>query len=360
MKPPQVSQIEPTVEDVAWAREQVTAGLDPTLREPAIRVAALLRARKRLRQEHDQSLPTIRSRPSPAFAFVTARTLAERGFWSLTPGAQLTLFEWDDLAGTLEVRPGAGFATPGVFEALVMNVLVSRWCRGARDAASPDVLISVTEIASSIGINDSGPNLARVVQAVECLKVTTYRYVEEDASGGSSDLFSLLDRVQTKWKGPRTSPHRRIRARLSQPVLDAVADRRMIRPVDISALRDLGEQRELARRLFLFLEARPGHREGAYDRIEHLIDGRLGHTLGTRLALADLRKKLLRAASAIEGVADGRYRIEIVPRQKAAEYPGEPRYLLRALRRRPQARAEARHFTATQEKYADRVPSSVP
>lgn len=329
----------PTVEDFDWAREQMAPGLSLALREPAVRAAAALRARQRL--EGSALLPAMRARPAAALGFVTARTLAERGFWSLTPSAHLSLLEWDDLSGTLEVHPSAGLSPPGVFEALVMGVLVSRWCHGARDAADPHVEISATGIAHALEIADKGQHLARIVEAVECLCLTRYRYVEQSSERGYSSLFSLLDEVETRWKGPVTSPRRRLRAKLSTTVLEAVSDRRMVRPVDGAVLRRLGEQRELARRLFLFLESRPGHREGSYDRIEHLVDARLGHTLGTRLALPDLRKKLGPATRAIEQATSARYRIEIVPRQKSSLSPGDPRYLLSALRRR-QARVRAR------------------
>jgi hypothetical protein len=329
----------PTVEDLDWAREQMAPGLSPALRESAIRAAAAVRARQRL-GERGALLPAMRARPSPALGFVTARTLAERGFWSLTPSAHLSLLEWDDLSGTLEVHPSAGLSPPGVFEALVMGILVSRWCHGPRDVADPQIEISATGIAHALGIGDDGKNLARIVSAVESLCLTRYRYVEQSSEGGYSNLFSLLDEVETRWKGPVTSPRRRLRAKLSATVMEAVSDRRMVRPVDVAVLRRLGEQRELARRLFLFLESRPGHREGPYDRIEHLIDARLGHTLGTRLALPDLRKKLRPAVRAIEQATSARYRIEIVPRQKSSLSPGDPRYLLSALRCR-QARVRA-------------------
>lgn len=218
-----------------------------------------------------------------------------------------------------------------------MNALTSRGLAGGRNPTDATVEMSATEIAGTLGITDTGHNLRRIVGSIESLKRTTYCYIKEDASGGRSDAFSLLDRVQTRWQGPPTSPHRRIRAHLSTVVVEAVAERRMIRDIDVKTLRALGEQRELARRLFMFLESRPGHREPGWYRIEHLVDARLAGTLGSQLELRDLRIRLKQASRAIEDVTEGRYRVEVVPRQKAKISPGDARYLLRALRQRQPA-----------------------
>ena len=301
-----------------------------------VALRAIAREREREAEGRAVAAPALRRRRvREAIPYVTTRLLAERGFWTLAPTAHGTLFEWDDLEGILEVHPSADTPVPGVFEALVMGVIVSRWASGPRDPARPDVAISVSAIADSLELPPSGPNLARITQAIESLKRTSYRFVVQAGEEGYADEFNLLDRVRTRWQGSPTSPNRRISAHLSTVVLEALLERRRIRPVDISTLRALGEQRELARRLFLFLESRPGHNEGdGWDRIEHTIDARLGHTLGTVAELKILRRQLLRAADAIMNVAEDRYAISVIPRRAREIAPGEPRYLLRARRRR--------------------------
>ncbi len=313
-----------------------TGGGDLTTPVSLIAVRAIAREREREAHRRPSEAPALRRRRvREAIPYVTTRLLAERGFWTLAPTTHGTLFEWDDLEGTLEVHPSADTPAPGVHEALVMGVLVSRWASGPRDPDTPEVAISISAIADSLELPPSGPNLARITQAIESLKRTSYRFVVQAGGEGYSDEFNLLDRVRTRWQGPPTSPNRRISAHLSTVVIDALLERRRIRPVDIRTLRALGEQRELARRLFLFLESRPGHNEGdGWDRIEHTVDTRLGHTLGTAAELKILRRQLIRAAEAITAVAEDRYMIDVIPRRARAIAPGEPRYLLRARRRR--------------------------
>ena len=329
--------IELSPEDYSWSEANTVAFGDASLRQRMVEAGALLHARQRLSTTPPVPAPGLGvvSAPltvAPRFPSVTTRLLAERGFWTLTPSAQLVLFEWDDLSGTLEMQPSPKYGAPGVVEALVLNVLISRWCAGPRDRAKPEIRMSAHEITRTLGMRNTGPNLARVVQAVECMVSTTYRYVEQSSTGGYSDSFHLLDRVKSHWKGPPTSPNRHLRATISEPVLEALANQRMIRRVDLATLQALGEQRELARRLFLFLESRPGHREKSHDRIEHLVDERLAHTLGTNAPLKHLCRLLRRAGKAIEDVND-RYRIELVPRTRAGLRPGDPRYLLRVQRK---------------------------
>lgn len=314
------------------------AGGDPADRLGRVALRAIARGQERdLEAKAARAdAPAIRRRRvQEAIPYVTTRLLAERGFWTLTPSAHGTLFEWDDLEGRLEVHPSAGTPLPSVFEALTMGVLVSRWASGPRDRTMPEVAMSVGAIADGLELPRSGPNFARITQAIQSLKRTSYRFVVQNGEEGYADEFNLLDRVRTRWQGPPTSSNRTLSAHLSSVVIDALAERRRIRPVDISTLRALGEQRELARRLFLFLESRPGHNQGdGWERIEHTVDERLGHTLGTNAELKVLRRQLIRASDAIMQVASDRYELSIVPRRAREIAPGQPRYLLHARRRR--------------------------
>ncbi len=294
-------------------------------RERAVSEAAARAERAglaRMRQSH----------PAP---FVTLRMLAERGFFRLSEEAQqLSLFERSDLHGSLEAIPHPRFGQPGVFDALVMNALFSIWADGGRDPQSAYVESSATRLADRVGVTDKGDNLRRVVRSVERLKVTSYRYVVEWDSGGTTDTFSLLDRVQTKWEGAATSPNRKLRAKLSDAVLEAAQSRRMIRPVDLSTFRLLHERKELARRLFLFLESAPGHREYDRDLIRRVIDLRLAGTLGLRQQrLSEITRLVRRAGSEIEQVTN-RYTIEVAPRERRGLTQGDPRWLLQARRLR--------------------------
>lgn len=266
--------------------------------------------------------------------YVTARLLAERGFWTLTPGAQLSLFEFEDLGGTMEVVPSA-LGMPSVTEALVMNALVSKWADGSRE--DPTVSVSATELAGVLGLSMFGGLSERLARSVEILKTTSYRYVEQGNGSGSSDLFSLLDRVKTRWHGAPSSPRRRIEATFSAVVLEAIGNRRMIRPIDLDVIHAL-PRRDLARRLFLFLESSPGHREAGHrsapgeDFIQRIIDDRLAGTLGWSGELRDLPRRITRAGALVETASAGRYRIHVERRTKRGLRPGDPRYLLKAHR----------------------------
>lgn len=276
---------------------------------------------------NDEGSPS--ASPASPIPFVTARLLAERGFWSLTPSGQLSLFEWEDIRGRLEVVPSV-LGPPGVFEAITMGALVSLWAHGARDGAQVEA--SASELAEFLGLSWHGALSGRLTRAVDTLTATTYRYIGETPDGGESSTFHLLDESRTRWRGAPTSPKRRISATFSRVVLEVLGNRRMIRPVDLEVLRALGEQRELARRLFLFLEASPGHRVGDRELIERVIDERLAGSMGSSMALRELVKALRRASSVIEEASGGRYAVEIKPRAKRVLRRGDPKYLLSARR----------------------------
>ena len=96
-----------------------------------------------------------------------------------------------------------------------------------------------------------------------------------------------------------------------------------------------GTQRNMARRLFILLEGLPGHRlGGGREGIERIIDHRLAATLGSRAEPRRLRQLLLRAAAAVIETAPRYEDIEVVPRRKRGLSVGDPRYVLRVVRRR--------------------------
>jgi len=264
---------------------------------------------------------------------VVARLLAERGFWSLAPGGQLSLVEVGDLHGVLQMLPSA-LGPCGIFEAIVFTGLLSLWADGPRD--EPVVVTSARQLADLLGLSWKGDLGERLRHAVEKLQLTSYRLEASGPSGGWTDAFSLLDRAQTIWSGARTSPQRRIRAVFSEAVFEQITRPRMLRPVDLVALRAIGEQRDVARRLFLFLEGSPapirlGHR---YEGIERIVDPGLAGTLGAAPDLRKLRQHLLRAAAPIVEASPRYEAIDVVPRTKRGLQRGEPRYLLRVVRAR--------------------------
>ena len=263
---------------------------------------------------------------------VITRLLAERGFWSLDPAAQLKLFEVDDLHGALQVLPSP-LGSPGTYEAAVFTGLLTLWAGG--DRSEPRMETSLHQLAELLRLSWGGRTSAQLVEAIERLKATSYRVVVQDAAGGWTDLFSLLDRVQTRWNGPASSPHRHVAAVFSEPIWEAISQPRVLRPVDLDVLHGLGKNRDLAKRLFLYVEGVPMHRLPSGDELlERVIDERLAATLGAKPQLYDLRRHLERAGKAIEANAP-RYRsIETVPRVKRGLRRGEPTHLLRVVRSR--------------------------
>jgi len=264
---------------------------------------------------------------------VIARLLAERGFWSLDGHDQLTLFEVEDLCGTLRVIPSA-YGVPGVYEASVFTALLSIWASGAR--TDRYVRTSLHELSQVLELSWSGRTATQLREAIELLKLTNYEFVVTDGeAGGAQKLFSLLDVVETRWKGPPTAPHRKVQAAFSDVVWEVVSTPRVLRPLDLSVLRRLGPQRSMARRLFILLEGLPGHRVGGgREGIERIIDHRLAATLGSRAEPRRLRQLLLRAAAVLIETAPRYEDFEIVPRRKRGLSVGDPRYVLRVVRRR--------------------------
>jgi hypothetical protein len=170
---------------------------------------------------------------------------------------------------------------------------------------------------------------------VERLKSTTYRATIDAADGGSERLFSLLDEIETSWTGPDTSPYRHVRAVYSRTAMELVSAPRMLRPIDLDALRRLGPQRDLARRLFLFLEASTGHPASeSVEIVERIIDQRLAATLGTTASPSRLASQLHTAGLAVEAAAPRYTTVRVIPRRKKCLAPGEPAYALFATRRR--------------------------
>ena len=161
---------------------------------------------------------------------VVARLLAERGYWSLSPATQLELFEVEDLRGALQVIPSSRGAS-GMREAIIFTGLLSIWANGPRD--SREVRTSAKALADQLRLTWGGRTAEDIRDSVELLKLTSYRVVGEGDGGGWSDIFSLLDRVQTSWEGAPTSPNRQIRAVFGEAIHDQLFDRRNIRPVDI-------------------------------------------------------------------------------------------------------------------------------
>lgn len=105
----------------------------------------------------------------------------------------------------------------------------------------------------------------------------------------------------------------------------------MLRPIDLDALRRLGAQRDLARRLFLFLEASTGHpHTGGVEIVERIIDQRLAATLGTSATPNRLASQLDTASAAIEQASDRYLAVRVMERRKKCLAP----WALRATRRR--------------------------
>jgi len=263
---------------------------------------------------------------------LVTRLLAERGFWSLDPAAQLKLFEVDDLQGALQVIPSA-FGLPGTYEAAVFTGLLTLWGAGPRE--EPQVQTSLRNLAELLHLSWSGRTANQLVHAIDVLTLTGYRVTVQNDNGAWSNLFHLLDQVETRWDGPRNSPHSRIRAKFSDPVSEAISQPRVLRPFDLAVFHALGEQRHLARRLFLFLEGTSmGRTERGDDVLERIIDERLAATLGAKPQLYELRRNLARAAQAITSAAPRYNCIEIAPRAKRGLRRGDPTHLLRVVRSR--------------------------
>ncbi len=219
--------------------------------------------------DRDVSTSLARSR-APG---VIARLLAERGFWSLSPGGQLSLFEVDDLRGSLQVLPSA-LGSCGMFEAIVFTGLLSLWANGPR--SEPAVATSARQLADLLGLSWYGDLGERLRRAVDLLALTGYRLEASGSAGGWTDAFTLLDRAQTVWSGAPTSPRRH----------------------------------------------------------ERIVDHRLAGTLGAARDLRKLRQHLVRAAGPIVEASPRYEAIDVVRRTKRGLRRGEPRYLLRVVRAR--------------------------
>ena len=275
--------------------------------------------------EEPATRPTRRFPPG-----VVAKLLVERGYWSLSPTG--TPWVSEDVKGTLSVEPGASGA-PGVSEAIAFTGLVSIWAHGPR--VDPVVETSLSYLAAVLGLTFSGQRAKQLRTAIERLKTTTYRATLVNDDGGIERLFSILDEIQTTWTGPPSSPHRHVRAVFSRTTLELLKRPKMLRPIDLGVLRELGPQRDLARRLFLFLEASTAHPTGnGVEVIERIVDDRLAATLGTRLPSWKLAQQLRPACTAIEAASDRYRRVEITDRRKQCLRHGEPRLALRVIRRR--------------------------
>jgi hypothetical protein len=269
---------------------------------------------------------------------IIAQLLAERGFWSLAPSAsQMALFEIDDLHGMMQVVPSA-LGVSGMREAMVFTGLLTLW--GAGERSEPVVETSLKRLADVIGMSWSGNTAALLRDSVRLLKHTGYHIaVQHSTVGGWEEDFSILDRVRTEWTGPASSPHRRIRAVFSEAIFEQISTQTTIRPIDLAVLRAIGEQRTLARRLYLLLESLPAHTIDSRTHYMHrIVDQRLAGTLGvTQSDLYELRRNLTRAGKVLMGT-DPRYGlVDVAPRAKRDLRRGEPKYLLRAFRARPAA-----------------------
>ena len=267
---------------------------------------------------------------------VVARLLAERGFWALTPASQLELFEVEDIHGSLQVIPSAQGAS-GVREAIVFTGLVSLWADGARD--SPEIVTSTRALAEQLCMSWGGETGEQIKQAIGLLRRTHYCFQLQDPRAGWDQDFTLLHELETAWSGPPTSPHRHIRAVFHPVVFEQLRDRRNIRPIDLEVLRRLGPQRELARRLFLLLEALPAHAlDPEFGRrreiIERLVDHRLSGSLGSTARPAKLVEGLKRAGAAIVDAAPRYETIEVAARGKRNLAVGDPRNIIRVVRAR--------------------------
>jgi hypothetical protein len=264
---------------------------------------------------------------------IIAHLLAERGFWTLSPAAlsQMQLFELDDLHGALRVIPSA-YGASGMREAMVFSGLLTIW--GSGDRATPTVETSLKHLADVLGLSWSGNTAAMLRESILLLKFTNYYLITQHGDlSGRDDAFSILDRAQTEWTGPPSSPHRRVRAVVSEAVFEQISDRSNIRPIDLNVLRSLGEQRQLARRLYLLLYSLRAHDlDRGTHYIHRVVDDRLAGTLGVRSEIKHFRMQLARAGQALMQ-HDPRYTlIDVVPRSKRHLRSGAPRYLLRAFR----------------------------
>ena len=263
---------------------------------------------------------------------VVAKLLSERGYWSLSP----TDRRWtcDDLKGRLVAEPSS-LGGCGVPEAIVFTGLVTIWANGSR--SEPVVETSLHQLASVLRLSWSGRVAELLRRSIERLKATTYRATITTRTGGVERLFSILDEIETTWTGPQASPHRHVRAVFSRTTIELVAAPRMLRPIDLDALRRLGPQRDLARRLLLFLEGSTGHLVGSgVEVVERVIDERLAATLGAPTTTPNRLAVQLDAACHAVQAATGRYRsVRVIERRKACLAPDDARFALRATRRRP-------------------------
>jgi len=263
---------------------------------------------------------------------VITRLLAERGFWSLDPAAQLKLFEIHDLQGHLQVEP-SWRGTPGVYEATVFAGLLTLWAGGDREQRS--VQTSLRNLAEQLGFTWSGRTAQQLVDAIDLLTLTGYRVTMEEGQRGWTDLFHLLDRSQTRWDGRRNSPRSRITAHFSDVIWQAITQPRVLRPVDLAVLHAIGEQRHLAKRLFLYLEGVPMHPLGdGREGIERIVDERLAATLGARSQIKHFRSQLGRAGTAVVDTAPRYLIVELAPRTKRGLQRSDPRHVLRVVRSR--------------------------
>ena len=301
-------------------------------------------------EEDDLDAILLAGPPPDASPFppgLTTRLLAERGFWSLAPGARSDAFRVDDLRGSLTVEPGR-LGTPGTFEAVVFTGLLSLW--GGESRTAPVVETSLRNLVATLRMSWSGRTAQQLRDGIERLKTTTYRMTFADESGGRERLFSLLDEIETTWIGPPTTPHRRVRAVFSRTVWAEITQPRILRTVDLEALRAIGHRRELARRLFLFLEAQPGHeiRRGL-DLVERVVDERLAATLGCAGPLWRTVSLLRAAGAAICATARRYERVQLVARRKRRLAVGEPRFLLQVVRHRVPSRGRATCMKASKK-----------
>jgi hypothetical protein len=273
-------------------------------------------------------------RPERRCPDVSGRLLAERGFWTLSPGVEA--FETEDLQGRMQVLPSAGLRAPGVREALVFAALVSLWAHGSRD--SPTVATSVSGIAQQLKLAWSGRTAREIVTSLRILKRTGYRVEVTDAEGrqGWDREFSLLAELETRWEGRPTSPRRQVAAEFHRVVFEHLRERKALRTVDLEALPALGEQRELARRLLLLLEVLPGHRlerDAGRELIHRLVDARLAGSLGSTSPRKKFTADLRRAGEAIVAVAPRYQSIEVADRERRPA-PGEASKIIKVVRTR--------------------------
>ena len=261
---------------------------------------------------------------------VVAKLVAERGYWSLSPTTER--WECEDIKGRLLVEPSA-LGASGVSEAIVLTGLVTIWGNGPRD--QPVVETSLHQLARILRLSWSGRTAELLRRSIERLKTTSYRATIETPTGGAQRLFSILDEIETTWTGPESSPHRHVRAVFSRTSMELVSAPRMLRPIDLDALRRLGPQRDLARRLFLFLEASTGHvvRDGV-EVVERIIDQRLAATLGSNATPNRLAAQLDAATEAIERASDRYHAVRVVERRKKCLAPDDAIWTLRATRQR--------------------------